>query len=346
MRAFLAIALYGVVSSTGMAFAQDVPERDSSYVPPSWLSRPAPEDIRAALPADALRQGRSGEVRLNCRLTTDGVARDCSVTEESPEGLGFGAAALMLSRQFLLRPATEHGVPVETRISTTVRFEMPARGARNVSRQTYVETPTWLAAPSRADMDAAFPNPERGQEGHVVLDCRVRADGGLQRCRTLSEVPEHRGFGPAARGLADRFRMAPIPGVEMSDLFVQVPFHFDLPGQAAESAENRMMTNPDWRSLPDAPEALDTFPPQARALGLTEGRATVSCRIQSDGTTADCAAREADPPGVGFEEAAVSLARLFAVNPWSADGRPFQRERVSIPFRFVDPSPTAPAAEP
>lgn len=337
MRVLLLTTLAGIATFAGPAWAQESPERHESYVPVAWLERPSPEDIRAALPAEALTRGRSGEVDLVCRVTTDGVPQHCEAVEERPEGFGFGVAALLLSRQFLFRPATEHGVPVESQIRTTINFEMPSRPGANVSRQTYVMAPNWLAAPSRADMDAVFPHPERGEEGRAVLDCRLRSDGRLGNCRTLSEVPDSRGFGRAARQLMNRFVLAPIPGENLGDLRVQVPFHFDLPGEAPDRAENRMMANPEWRSIPDAPTILDLFPSQARDQGIAEGRASVSCRIQPDGSTTDCQVRDAEPAGVGFEEAALSLARLFAVNPWSADGRPFQRERVRIPFRFIDP---------
>ncbi|MBN8552239.1 MAG: energy transducer TonB [Caulobacterales bacterium] len=342
MRSLL---LIGLLAVAGPATAQDTnsgapdspatQQDEGRRTPVAWLERPSPEAIRAVLPTAALIRGISGEVVLSCLVTVDGVARDCEAQREDPEGMGFGAAAILLSRQFLLRPARLDGVPVEGRMATTIIFEVDPRGGFG-RRRSYLTNPAWLAAPTRAQMDAAFPDPDRGNEGRAVLDCGISTDGELQNCRTLSEVPRGRGFGRAARSLTRHFRLAPF---DDDSVRVQVPFQFDLPGTRAARGDNNVMANPDWRSLPDTPSVIETFPEQARTQGFSEGRATVTCRIEPTGATADCVADPADPPGVGFEEAAVTLAALFAINPWSRDGRPFQSERVRIPFRFVDPPP-------
>lgn len=335
-RLALALVLVLVLAAIAAPAAAQ-PAGPTTSTPVAWLERPSADDIIAAIPVEAARQGISGSATIRCRVTTDGVAQDCEVVSESREGLGFGAAAVLLSRQFLLRPATQDGVPIASTMSTTIRFDLEGmRGRRDTT--TYVTAATWLRAPSRAEMDAVFPDPERGEEGRAVLDCRVTDDGELTRCETIAETPSGRGFGRAARRLTDRFQMAPVAGVDMENLRIQLPFQFDLPGTPPGEGERTVMTNPEWRSLPDVPSVLETFPAAARAQGVTEGRVSVSCAILADGSTSDCTvAGPADPPGLGFEEAALVLARLFAVNPWTADGRPFQSERIRIPFRFVDP---------
>src|SRR5947207_13029183 len=47
-------------------------------------------------PAKAYRNGTEGRVTLSCRINVHGLAEVCGVKSESPEGQGFGAAAMQL----------------------------------------------------------------------------------------------------------------------------------------------------------------------------------------------------------------------------------------------------------
>ena len=344
---FLLAGLDLMASAPAVAQEAETPADTAVYTNPDWLERPDPEDVIAAIPARALSEGVGGRVQLVCTVSTDGALHDCAVGSEDPPGYGFGAAGLMLSRQFLFRPATRDGVPIEASVTIPLNFDLA--GARGFSRGAssevaYVTSAMWLAAPTRAQVDAAFPSRANGAEGRAVVDCRVLPDGQLNRCRTISEAPDGRGFGRAARELTDLFQLAPFERPE-GEVRVQIPVHFDLPGTPAGDGESSVMPNPEWRSLPDAPTVIAAFPQAARDAGVTEGRVAVTCNVQPTGAMSDCRAGTAEPAGLGFEEAAVSLARLFALNPWSADGRPVQTPRVRIPFRFEDAPPDAPAAD-
>ncbi len=69
---------------------------------------------------------------------------------------------------------------------------------------------TFLERPSGRDFERYFPRRarERGQSGHVVLDCRVAADGRVD-CIVASEEPQGWGFGDASLRAARHFRVAP-----------------------------------------------------------------------------------------------------------------------------------------
>jgi TonB family protein len=70
-------------------------------------SAPAPEDYVEAYPTQALREGiEEGHVRLACTIRTDRTL-DCSVQSESPEGVGFGPAALRVVEKFVVRPVEQ-----------------------------------------------------------------------------------------------------------------------------------------------------------------------------------------------------------------------------------------------
>ena len=63
---------------------------------------------------------------LRCRVDASGALTDCSVTDETPTGEGFGEAALAMSPLFHMRPMTRDGVPVAGgRINIPIRFGLP-----------------------------------------------------------------------------------------------------------------------------------------------------------------------------------------------------------------------------
>lgn len=66
-----------------------------------------------AIPPRAARSRTEGEARLQCKVTRAGALTGCTVAEESPEGFGFGAAALMLAPSFVMTPEIRDGDPVD-----------------------------------------------------------------------------------------------------------------------------------------------------------------------------------------------------------------------------------------
>jgi protein TonB len=70
--------------------------------------------------------------------------------------------------------------------------------------------PVWLARPSAAEIAIFYPERALVRElpGSARLDCTVRQDGSLA-CSVQAESPAGYGFGEAALGIAQSFRMAP-----------------------------------------------------------------------------------------------------------------------------------------
>lgn len=99
---------------TSPALAQTpTPPPASSDAPPRWVRRPNGEDVELAYPVAARRAGLDGYIRLRCRINLRGSLEDCAILDESPPGMGFGEAALQLSRHFAVAPRRRDGHPVD-----------------------------------------------------------------------------------------------------------------------------------------------------------------------------------------------------------------------------------------
>jgi len=91
---------------------------------PHWLARP--HDLDRYYPARALRRGVEGAAVLDCLVSTAGLLR-CAVVSETPQGWGFGEAALAISRDHRMAPARRDGVAVEGRYRMRVPFRVNHR---------------------------------------------------------------------------------------------------------------------------------------------------------------------------------------------------------------------------
>lgn len=77
---------------------------------PDIIHGPAPDDVIMAYPKQA--HGSTGRAVLDCVVTVHGKLDSCTVIEETPPGLGFGDAALKLTRGFKMKPRLLDGVPI------------------------------------------------------------------------------------------------------------------------------------------------------------------------------------------------------------------------------------------
>ncbi len=88
---------------------------------PRWARRP--RDLEGYFPRRALGLGVHGEVVLDCLVSVQG-ALSCAIVSETPLNWGFGAAALRISRDHQMVPATRDGIPVEGRYRMSVPFRV------------------------------------------------------------------------------------------------------------------------------------------------------------------------------------------------------------------------------
>lgn len=88
---------------------------------PSWVRRP--RDLAAYYPRRALERGVEGSVTLDCLVATSGRLA-CSVASESPVNWEFAAAALRISRDYQMVPASRDGAPTEARHRMVIPFRL------------------------------------------------------------------------------------------------------------------------------------------------------------------------------------------------------------------------------
>lgn len=187
---------------------------------------------------------------------------------------------------------------------------------------------TWTAAPTVADMAAAYPEKAKAQGvgGAVDLVCTVQRGGGFDDCAVLGEQPRNLGFGPAARRLAEE--KLKVAGVTKGQE-IQIPMTF--PADLAKGGVFTVKT-PVWAALPTVADM------QSAALKTQGGpnnvRVTLVCDVQAAGALSGCAVDREEPAGQGFGQAILTLAPKFQVALMSAEGMPTVGGKVRVPVRF------------
>lgn len=92
---------------------------------PQWVRQPSAAQMERAYPRGAAADGLSGRAVLSCTVQASGEVASCAVTSETPQGEGFGRAALSLSRHFRLSPRTVDGQAVEgARVTIPLNFNI------------------------------------------------------------------------------------------------------------------------------------------------------------------------------------------------------------------------------
>ncbi|THD78223.1 MAG: hypothetical protein E7812_11625 [Phenylobacterium sp.] len=317
-------------------------------------------------PAGAWAAKIDGHVTLTCFVDAHGLAERCRVAYETPQGRGFGAAALELQPTLKVTPLKgADGQPLAANMNIALTFKAPKpqdnvqqliqatnpRAGRDAAWQdldvrqnpislravVMMNHPVWVKAPDFDELTKAYPARGGGAEGYAVAHCEVLRTGDLTRCVVSKEEPTGRGFATAALTLAAQFRISPEVmkyAPHGAPIEVDIPIRLPPPG-----AVDRTVTAPAWVAGVDPEAAPKLFPPEAAAKGVTSGRGTAKCLVTPDGTLADCAPESADPGGLGFSEAAVKLASTMRMNLWSSDAEPVEGGVVHVAIRLnLDPA--------
>lgn len=303
------------------------------YTPADWLKKPTAEEMMAVWPSKALKTGQGGKATISCKVTVQGALTLCRVLSESPTGAGFGGAALALTAQFAMKPATQDGKPVEGEARIPINFAAFTPASGPMITNTVLPGVLMHAAPTYAEVAAAFPAKARakGVGGRAAMSCVIGKTGGLTGCSVISETPNGLGFGAAAKSLAPKFA-APLSvrGDESTrgDL-AQITVSF--PAEMLDPAAGAIIGKPYWVSTPNG-EQLSAAMPKDRQTGSM--RVVLDCLIAPDGSATDCKVASETPPGQGYGESTLKVAPFFKMSVWTMEGLPTVGARVKIPIRY------------
>ncbi|OJU13760.1 MAG: hypothetical protein BGN86_15405 [Caulobacterales bacterium 68-7] len=308
----------------------------------NWLRRPTPTSLAAVFPRRAMLEHKDGKAAIRCDVTVEGYLDRCEVRSETPEGYGFGQAALLLSSQFAMTPKIRNGKPVVGDVVIPIDWTGLATADVRPGRSV-IRDPVWSVAPTSAAVDAVYPSAAAAiPAGQAALRCRLDAEGRLYRCQVTSESPPSKGFGAAASKLAPSFVAAVRPGEPApKDLLVEIPFRFRNP----TAPDNNRLTDVKWVQTLSEAGANQLYPQVAKGEGVSAGMGQVDCVATADGSLADCGVAKEEPAGKGFGQAALEAAKLMKMNPWTHTGDPVEGRQISIPIRFKLDASEPPAEE-
>lgn len=107
---FLAYSDVGPLIEAAPVYELPPPVPTNMIANPRWLARPTDADYERYFPRAAWAQGVEGAISLDCLVDAEGRL-SCQVMGEHPVGMGFGEAAVRISRHFRMAPQTAFGQP-------------------------------------------------------------------------------------------------------------------------------------------------------------------------------------------------------------------------------------------
>lgn len=99
------------------------------YADADWIYKPTLAETMRFWPPRSVRERIAGHVKLACLVPRPGKPERCWVLTEAPLGVGFGRAALALSRLFRLKPARRNDEPLDLPVVVPVVFAISATAA-------------------------------------------------------------------------------------------------------------------------------------------------------------------------------------------------------------------------
>jgi hypothetical protein len=214
--------LVGAHTQIAFTFAAEMLDNTTHIVgKPEWSRLPEALDVAQGFPAAATAAHvATGHIVLSCAIESGGILSDCMVEKQTPDGLGFGDAALALSTRFQVSVWTDEGLPtVGGRVRVPIRYDADSASSPPPPADLTLETakitglrrplaPPPTTGPAKPASGALRYYPEHAQmagvTGDTTLRCRIRAATlTLGDCRVIAETPTGEGFGDKSIALVD-----------------------------------------------------------------------------------------------------------------------------------------------
>ena len=110
----------------GLAKESDIPIPVTGNHEPDWKRKPTLEQMAAFYPVEALKARVTGLALLSCKVEINGLVSECNIISETPNGYGFGNAALKVVRISEFIPKIVNGVATPGLIRVPMNFQIPA----------------------------------------------------------------------------------------------------------------------------------------------------------------------------------------------------------------------------
>jgi TonB family protein len=196
---------------------------------------PGPTNAVAAFyPPDALAKGVAGEAALRCDVDRHFRPIKCKVLSETPQGYGFGEAALKVAESIPGNPKVVlddkskwFNGPMVFRFTPNP----PSISPPPLEPPHIITNVDWLVRPDGSYLAKKYPQLAAGPPGRVTLQCSVTVDGRLIACDVIEESPPGRGLAAAALDWASQQKMKPktLDGVPQDGGRFQTSIRFGRP---------------------------------------------------------------------------------------------------------------------
>ncbi len=377
MRGWLLFAVLWL--APGMALAQS---RTPTITAPDWAEMPTADMLTENYPKLAAFLDQGGRAVITCAVTAEGRLKDCTVDSETPSEMGFGAAAIRMSRAFRMRPQTVDGKPVEGVVCIPLRFVLPPlpQGAPPPAASVTIAerivdsmglTESFLAA-HEAELSAAerSATPSVPQAPRTAAATAVRTAIGERRAEVRLALATSLAEVYSAADLSWIVAFAESPAAALlrggEDVGASMDFSDARMGQIvlaelrtaicerlrcqATPEETQLVASRNaaaeevttWTVTPSEARLARVTPRLAGALGVP-GSARLTCRTTAEGKLTGCSVDAEAPAGWTFGKAALQLATAYEA-PAGVDAS--VTVRVSFPAAPITPVATKPRSAP
>jgi TonB family protein len=192
------------------AFSQDAPP---------VAKGPTGDDMITYYPPRAMDLGKEGRAVIKCKVTPELTVTDCVILSEDPSDLGFGAAAVKLSRLFKMKPQNKDGQSTAgADVTIPINFRL---AAGPTPLDIWLTTLKLVSGPTSDDVERVRP-PAFTRGGTVTVRCHVKTaarlpqaeKGAVYDCQAAKETPARQGLAKAALSLTPLMRFDPATLIE------------------------------------------------------------------------------------------------------------------------------------